>query len=246
MLEITEQHFSDLLSDPVGEPKTGNYFNKSNRPKVVYPFEKPEADDPFELTSPAKKDQDDTPFMLTRMMDYDNIFNECLRNLGKNKLPGPDGIINELLQVIPDDLKHALHNLYIIMWIAEETPACMKNSSTILLYKKGDPLVISNYRPIGLLNTTCKLWTSMISTIMHEYCEHHHIISTCQEGFMARRNTIRQLTLMILTLQDAALTGKNIYTAYIDFSSAFNTINHDKCFQVMYDLGIPKDAIKKC
>ena len=244
VLEITEQHFSDLLSDPVGEPKTGNYFNKSNRPKVVYPFEKPEADDPFELTSPAKKDQDDTPFMLTRMMDYDNIFNECLRNLGKNKLPGPDGIINELLQVIPDDLKHALHNLYIIMWIAEETPACMKNSSTILLYKKGDPLVISNYRPIGLLNTTCKLWTSMISTIMHEYCEHHHIISTCQEGFMARRNTIRQLTLMILTLQDAALTGKNIYTAYIDFSSAFNTINHDKCFQIMYDLGIPEDAIK--
>ena len=79
---------------------------------------------------------------------------------------------------------------------------------------------------------------------MHEYCEHHHIISTCQEGFMARRNTIRQLTLMTLTLQDAALTGKNIYTAYIDFSSAFNTINHDKCFQVMYDLGIPEDAIK--
>ena len=101
-------------------------------------------------------------------MDYDNIFNECLRNLGKNKLPGPDGIINELLQVIPDDLKHALHNLYIIMWIAEETPTCMKNSNTILLYKKSDPLVVSNYRPIGLLNTTCKLWTSMISIIMHE------------------------------------------------------------------------------
>ena len=115
----------------------------------------------------------------------------------------------------------------------------MKNSNTIILYKKSDPLVVSNYRPIGLLNTTCKLWTSMISIIMHEYCEHHHINSTCQEGFMARRNTIRQLTLVTLTLQDAALTGKNIYTAYIDFSSAFNTINHDKCFQIMYDLGIP-------
>ena len=136
VLEITEQHFSELLSDPVGEPKTGNYFNKTNRPKVIYPFEKTNAEDPFELTSPAKIDQDGTPFMLTRMMDYDNIFNECLRNLGKNKLPGPDGITNELLQVIPDDLKHALHNLYIIMWIVEETPACMKNSSTILLYKK--------------------------------------------------------------------------------------------------------------
>ena len=137
VLEITKQHhFSELLSDPVGEPKTGNYFNKTNRPKVIYPFEKTNAEDPFELTPPAKTDQDGTPFMLTRMMDYDNIFNECLRNLGKNKLPGPDGITNELLQVIPDDLKHALHNLYIIMWIVEETPACMKNSSTILLYKK--------------------------------------------------------------------------------------------------------------
>ena len=39
VLDITEQHFSELLSDPVGEPKTGNYFNKTNRPKVIYPLE---------------------------------------------------------------------------------------------------------------------------------------------------------------------------------------------------------------
>ncbi len=30
---------------------------------------------------------------------------------------------------------------------------------------------------------------------------------------------------------------------YIDFSSAFNTIDHDKLLQIMYDLGFPTDAI---
>ena len=63
------------------------------------------------------------------MMDFDNTFNESLRNLGNNKLPGPDGLINELLQVLPDDLKHALHDLFVTMWISEETPSCLKNSN---------------------------------------------------------------------------------------------------------------------
>ena len=30
---------------------------------------------------------------------------------------------------------------------------------------------------------------------------------------------------------------------YVDFSSAFNTIDHDKLLQIMYDLGFPTDAI---
>ena len=44
-------------------------------------------------------------------------------------------------------------------------------------------------------------------------------------------------------LSDAKITEKNLYMLYVDFSSAFNTIAHDKLLQTMYDLGFPMDAI---
>ncbi len=44
-------------------------------------------------------------------------------------------------------------------------------------------------------------------------------------------------------LSDAKLSEQNLFMLYIDFSSAFNTIDHDKLLQIMYDLGFPTDAI---
>jgi hypothetical protein len=48
---------------------------------------------------------------------------------------------------------------------------------------------------------------------------------------------------LIHCAEDAALTKQNLYAIYVDFSSAFNTICHDKLLQIMYDLGYPPDAI---
>ena len=42
--------------------------------------------------------------------------------------------------------------------------------------------------------------------------------------------------------EDAKLTRKDIYLLMVDFSEAFDTIDHDKLLQIMYDLGFPTDA----
>ena len=43
---------------------------------------------------------------------------------------------------------------------------------------------------------------------------------------------------------DAKLFGEDIYLMYMDFSSAFNTIDHDKLLIIMFDLGSPLDCIE--
>ena len=43
--------------------------------------------------------------------------------------------------------------------------------------------------------------------------------------------------------EDAKLHNQNIYALYVDFTSAFNTIDHDKLLQIMFDLGFPTMAI---
>ena len=49
---------------------------------------------------------------------------------------------------------------------------------------------------------------------------------------------------MMSMLLDATISKQDIYVIYIDFSSAFNTIDHDKLLCIMHDLGFTRDAIE--
>jgi ribonuclease HI len=140
-------------------------------------------------------------------------------------------------------VKTAIHDIFITLWILGKTPEPWKQSHTVLLYKAKDTTEPSNYRPIGLANTVYKLWTSTVTKALAGYAEQHHILSSTQEGFRVKKSTHRQIMNLIQAIEDSALTKKNLYVMYVDFSSAFNTIDHDKLLQIMYDLGFPCDAI---
>jgi hypothetical protein len=62
-------------------------------------------------------------------------------------------------------------------------PASWKTSLTILLYKKGNPTELANYRPIALANTIYKLFTSTFTSILSAYGEQYQILHDSQEGF---------------------------------------------------------------
>ena len=49
---------------------------------------------------------------------------------------------------------------------------------------------------------------------------------------------------VIMAIEDAALNKQNLYALCIDFSSAFNTTDHDKQLRIMKATGYPEDAIK--
>jgi len=47
-----------------------------------------------------------------------------------------------------------------------------------------------------------------------------------------------------LHLEDAKLFSNNIFALIVNFTSAFNTTDHDKMLMTMYELGSPTDAIE--
>ena len=102
-------------------------------------------------------------------------------------------------------------------------------SSTILIDKnKGDETEASSYRPIGLANTLYKLWTRLITNTLYEYAEANSILSTTKAGFRKQKDPIHQLENVIMALEDAKLLHKDIYALIVDFTSAFNTTDHDR------------------
>jgi hypothetical protein len=95
-------------------------------------------------------------FSDAAMMADQHVFRACLKPLAHGKVPGQDGVVNEVWQMLPKSEIEAMHQLLQIVWATGHTPAAWKYSITVLLYKnKGGVLSLDFYRRIGLENTHC-------------------------------------------------------------------------------------------
>ncbi len=236
--DIVHTYFSAQSKPPKDIPKTGKYT-----PQEVprdYPWHNTNVDE-FKIETQSPVGLKDNGMMAT--LSNPITFAECIRTLSNNKAPGPDGIVNEILKMLPGEIQSTLHEFMITLWNTGLTPTKWKESETALLYKKDDAMDILNYRPIGLANTLYKLWTRLVTVTIYKYAEAHNVLSQAQAGFRQKRKTADQLELLTMLLEDAKHTAQDVFLMQIDFSAAFNTINHDKLLCIMYDLGIPTDAI---
>ena len=238
--------------------KTGNY-TPDTRGNINYPFH-PETQnpDPFTLGPSTWTDDDTATCPLTgqeaeALRDKSDVFdllsdrctyNNQLKSIKRGKTPGPDCVPNELLKILPEGWHDTIHSLFQIMWITGTTPEAWKVSVTSLLYKKGDPYLVANYRPIGLANALYKLWTSNVAYVTLHHALRHKIIHRCQEGGILGRDTRRQLQNHINIISDAFHTNQDLFVLYVDFKNAFSMVSMDKLLCIMYDLGIPTDIIE--
>jgi exonuclease III/ribonuclease HI len=234
------EFYSNLQAAPAGV-KTGEYL--PGRATRNYPWEAEGAVDKFKLATLATE-QAHRPLLHHKIMDKIE-YDLQVKALSKGKAAGPDAIMNETLQLLPEVMHRNIHDLFVIMWATGITPTLWKTSNTILLYKdKESPLDLANYRPIGLANTLYKLWTRMVTSAIYDTAERTAMLSHTQAGFRTKRSTDHQLQMLVMALEDARRTNQDIFLLMIDFKSAFNMPNHDKMLMIMYDLGLPTDAIE--
>lgn len=83
--------------------------------------------------------------------------------------------------------------------------------------------------------------TSPITSLLriHHNWPPHKFLHFSQEGFWLQCNTIRQIQMITIALEDVQLTNK---LTYIDFQNAFDSINNTWLLALMEDLGFPLDV----
>ena len=242
VIEVITEYFTGLFA-PGHVVKTGKYLPKDREAGFTYPWERPNNPDNFKLAPPPGHMDPETSDLLELILDPHTL-RERLRHIGRSKMPGPDRIPNELLKSLPEIWHEAIHDMFIIMWITGRTPASWTESTTILLYKKGDKFLPQNYRPIGLAGAIYKLWTSTVTHVMLHHALRNNTLHVCQEGGILQRNTQRQLQNLMNAFDDAHHFNQDLFLTYLDFSSAFNMCDHDQLLRTMYDMGVPPDAIE--
>ena len=148
----------------------------------------------------------------------------AIQNLKSVKSPGEDGITNYVLKAIIEPITPILTDLFNRILDIGVIPHEWENSIITLLFKKGDHSDIGNYRPISLLQTTYKVFTSIILKRLRYPLEQHQPRE--QAGFRARYSTMDHIFTLTQVIERYTEYNKQLYIAFIDYSKAFDSIHH--------------------
>ena len=110
---------------------------------------------------------------------------KAIFNMKHNKSPGLSGISIEFYQTFWNKIKYLVLNSMNEGSIKGEQSPLQKQGVISLLYKKGNPENLENWRPISLLNTDYKIITRVLATRLQKLLP--KIISMDQQGYLKNR-----------------------------------------------------------
>ena len=146
----------------------------------------------------------------------------------------------ELWKRAPEAIKECLREcLNEILVQKARPPQSWLGGLVRFLFKKGDPLAISCYRPVCLLDTAYKILSALVTDRLTRMCERHGLQDASQEGFRRLRSTQRQVQSLHWVIEDVAEKKGKLYLTYMDFDTAFNSPDHEGLWQWMRKLNIP-------
>ena len=115
-------------------------------------------------------------YNLQRIVVLPNEVEDVLHSLPMGKAVGPDGVNNRVLRELSCQLAGPLCSLFNNSLRSAKVPDCWKEANVCPIFKAGDKSLVSNYRPISLLNTINKV--KIIFKHLYNYIRDNNVIST--------------------------------------------------------------------
>ena len=112
----------------------------------------------------------------------------------------------------------------------------LKRSVFILIPRKGNAKDCSNYRDIALISHASKVMLKILQPRLQQYvnCE----LPDVQDGFQKGRGTRDQIANICWITKRAREFQKNIYFCFIDYTKAFDCVDHNKLWKILKEMGI--------
>lgn len=161
-----------------------------------------------------------------------------IKNMNANKSPGIDMIKIQDIKSIADNIVEPL-TVLINMSISQGIfPECLKKAIVRPIHKNKSKKEFHNYRPIAILPSIEKILEKYVGDCLVKYLEENHLLSDRQFGFRKRRNTGQALEEFANVANDIMDNRRHGLGLFIDFSKAFDTIEHKQMIDAMHRLGV--------
>ena len=125
-------------------------------------------------------------------------------------------------------------------------PANLENSAMatgqersvfIPIPKKGNVKECLNYHTISVISHAIKILLTILQARLQQYMNYE--LPDVQAGFRKGRGTRDQIANICWIIEKAREFQKNIYFCIIDYSKAFDYVDHNKLWKLLKEMGIP-------
>ena len=165
-----------------------------------------------------------------------------LQRLPSASAPGPDRLPYKVWKVV-DPHGDLLSQIFKICQREHPVPSAWKKSTTILLYKKGDEKVPSNWRPISLQNALYKVYAAVWAKRLAVWATEAGTISPSQKGFVPGEGCLEHSFLVRSLMEDARRRRKSLHLVWFDLKNAFGSVPHRLLWFSMESIGLPEDMM---
>ena len=155
----------------------------------------------------------------------------AIKSLKNGKSPGCDNIYAEMIKASGDEGIDIYHKLCTKIWENQVWPTDWKRAIFIPLPKKGDLQICSNYRTIALISHASKI---LLKIIMERKLEEE--VNMTQAGFRKNRGTRDHIFNLQMIIQKFREVDASLHTCFIDYSKAFDCVDHELLWQTLDDM----------
>ena len=117
-------------------------------------------------------------------------------------------------------------------------PDELKIARVVPLFKSGDPMLFSNYRPVSVLPIFSKILERLMYNRLLKFINDNKILYLYQFGFRGGHSPNLALIFLVDKISSALENGDYVLGLFLDFSKAFDTVNHDILFVKLDFYGI--------
>jgi len=155
----------------------------------------------------------------------DDIIKE-INTLSSNSAAGPDGFPATLLKKANLQLAKPLYLIWRNILDKGHTPQLLKTSYITPIFKKGNQGLPENYRPVALTSHVTKVFEKIVRKNIQDHLVNNNLFNSNQHGFRPGRSCLSQLLSHTERLIHHIENGYNVDVVYLDFSKAFDRVDH--------------------
>ena len=131
-----------------------------------------------------------------------------------------------------------LHSICQQIWKTQQWPQDCKRSVFIPVPKKHNAKDCSNYHTIALILHASKVLLKILQARLQQYMNRK--LPDVQAGFRKGRGRNQRSNCQHPVIEKAREFQKTIYFCFIDYTKAFNFVDHNQLWKILQEMGIPE------
>lgn len=179
--------------------------------------------------------------MTTKTATREEVINLIAKLSHKNS--SPNKISNVLIKKVSDSVVDIMVKIINISYKEGVFPTKCKDTVIKPLFKSGDAMEVTNYRPISITSACARINEMAMKTRLEEYLHKINFFYQGQYGFIKNKDSQGAIFDLVTTIQTAMDKNRKCVAIFIDLRKAFDTVNHEILLKKMFNIGIKEENL---